>query len=96
MCSVHPVVNDAHTFPRPLALRTDARGIRRSALSVVTGLSPEGNGLDRLIYLLGTGLSWKPIAAAFRSSTFNMLAFSLASYSSIDWVTYSSPCLSIL
>ena len=48
------------------------------------------------LYGVGSGLSWKPIAAAFRSSDFNALAFILASYSSIDCVTYSWPYLSIL
>ena len=48
------------------------------------------------LYCVGIGLSWKPIAAAFRCSAFNILAFILASYSSIDWVTYSWPYLSIL
>ena len=46
-------------------------------------------------YCVGSGLSWKPIAAAFRFSAFNTLAFTLASYSSIDCVTYSWPYLSI-
>ncbi len=52
--------------------------------------------LDPLSYWAGSGLSWKPSAAAFRSSALNMLALVLASYSSIDWVTYSWPYLSIL
>jgi hypothetical protein len=93
---VRSVADDAQTFPGPLGLRTDVRGVGRSALCVVTDLSRDGDGLGRPIYLLGRGLSWKPIAAAFRSSAFNRLAFILASYSTIDWVTYSSPCLSIL
>jgi hypothetical protein len=76
-----------------------ASGCRKSWFrSVVRGHRPVGDsdGLGRLFYLCGSGLSWKPIAAAFRPSTFNMLALILASYSSIDWVTYSSPYLSIL
>jgi hypothetical protein len=93
---VHSVVNDSQTSPRPRALRTDARGVGCSALCVVTGLSRDRDGLDRVTYFVGTGLSWKPIAAAFRFSVSSILAFSLASYSSIDWVTYSWPYLSIL
>ena len=65
-------------------------------MCMATGLSRDGDGLDRLTYCVGSGLSWKPIAAAFRFSDFNILAFILASYSSIDWVTYSWPYLSIL
>jgi len=67
-----------------------------SALCVATGRSRDGDGLGRLIYSLASGMSWKPIAVAFRFSVLNILAFILASYSSIDWVTYCSPYLSIL
>ena len=79
----------------PVSL-TDAAGFGFSALCMTTGLSRDGDRLDRLTYCVGSGLSWKPIAAAFRRSAFNMLAFILASYSSIDSVTYSWPYLSIL
>jgi hypothetical protein len=90
------VVDDAQITPKPQTSRTDARGAGSSALCVAPGLSRDGDGLDRLIYGVGIGVSWKPIAAALRSSTFNILAFILASYSSIDWTTYSWPYLSIL
>ena len=82
----------------PLAPSTanGRRGFGRSALSVVTGPSRDGDGLGGVIYGLGTGLSWNPIAIAFRSNDFNQLVFIFASYSAIDWVTYSSPYLSIL
>jgi hypothetical protein len=93
---VHSVADDARTSPGPQASRTEAGRVAPSALCVAKGLPRAGDGLGRPIYLLGSGLSWNPIAAAFRSNTFNTLAFILASYSSIDWVTYSSPCLSIL
>jgi hypothetical protein len=76
--------------------RTDAWGVACSALCVARGLSRGGDCLDRLSYRAGKGVSSKPIAAAFRWRTFNILAFSLASYSSIDCVTYSWPYLSIL
>ncbi len=92
---VHSIVNDAQTTPRAPALRTDGRGVGFSALSVVACRSRVGDGLHRVSYCAGSGLSWKPIAAAFRFRAFNMLAFILASYSSIDRVTYSSPYLSI-
>ena len=90
------VLDDAQTSPRPPASLTDAREVGSSALCVATGLSREGDGLDRLTYFVGSGLSWKPIAAAFRFSVSSILAFIWASYSSIDWVTYSWPYLSIL
>lgn len=66
-----------------------------SALCMATGLSRHGDRLDRLSYGVGSGLSSKPSAAAFRFSAFNTLAFTLASYSAIDCVTYSWPYLSI-
>ena len=93
--SVHSVGIGAQ-IPRTPSV---TNGLPRSwLLSVVRCHRPlrDGDGLSRPIYWLGSGLSWNPIAAAFRSSTFNRLSFILASYSSIDWVTYSSPCLSIL
>jgi len=93
---VDSVFDNAQTPPKPPAWRSDARGVGSLALCVATGLSRDGDGLDRLTYSVGSGLSWKPIAAAFRFSVFNMLAFIWASYSSIDWVTYSWPYLSIL
>jgi hypothetical protein len=89
------VVNDAQITPKPQTSRTDARGAGSLALCVALGLSRDGDRLDRLTYCVGSGLSWKPIAAAFRFSDFKMLAFTLASYSSIDCVTYSWPYLSI-
>src|SRR5208337_2814250 len=52
-----------------------------SALCMTTGLSRGGDRLDPLTYCVGSGLSWKPSAAAFRFSAFNILAFTLASYS---------------
>ena len=66
-----------------------------AALCMATGLSHDGDRLDRVTYCVGSGLSWKPIAAAFRFSAFNILALTLASYSAIDCVTYSWPYLSI-
>ena len=81
--------------PRPPVSRTDAGGFGFSALCMTTGLSRGGDRLDPLTYCVGSGLSWKPSAAAFRFSAFNILAFTLASYSSIDCVTYSWPYLSI-
>jgi hypothetical protein len=93
--SVGSVFDDAQNIPGPPASRPDAGGVGCSALCVATGLSRDGDGLYRLIYSVATGVSWKPIAAAFRASVFNRLAFIFASYSSIDWVTYSSPYLSI-
>ena len=93
---MHSVADAAQTTPRPPGSRTAPRGVDSLALCVAIGLPREGDGLGRPIYLLGSGLSWKPIAFAFRSSDLNMLALILASYSSIDFVTYSSPCLSIL
>ena len=89
------VLDDAHNFPWPQVSRTDAGGFGFSALCMATGLSRDGDRLDRLTYCVGSGLSSKPIAAAFRFSAFNILAFTLASYSSIDCVTYSWPYLSI-
>jgi hypothetical protein len=74
----------------------DVRGMGFAALSIVVGRYRDGDGLDRFRYSVGIGLSWNPIAAAFRCSALNVLAFILTSYSSIDWTTYSSPCLSIL
>ena len=59
-------------------------GFGFEALCMTTGLSRSGDRLDPLTYCVGSGLSWKPIAAAFRFSTFNTLAFTLASYSSIE------------
>ncbi len=89
------VLDDAHNLPWPQVSRTEAGGFGFSALCMATGLSRDGDRLDRLTYCVGSGLSWKPIAAAFRFSAFNILAFTLASYSSIDCVTYSWPYLSI-
>ena len=88
-------LDDANNLPRPPVSRTDAGGFGFSALCMTTGLSRGGDRLDPLTYCVGSGLSWKPSAAAFRFSAFNILAFTLASYSSIDCVTYSWPYLSI-
>ena len=82
--------------PDPRVLLVDSPAVGGSALCVATGLSRVGDGLDRVGYGVASGLSWKPIAAAFRFSVSSILALILASYSSIDWVTYSSPYLSIL
>ena len=89
------VLDDADNPPWPPVSRTDAGGFGFSALCMTTGLSRGGDRLDPLTYCVGSGLSWKPSAAAFRFSAFNILAFTLASYSSIDCVTYSWPYLSI-
>ena len=89
------VLDDADNPPSPPVSRTDAGGFGFSALCMTTGLSRGGDRLDPLTYCVGSGLSWKPSAAAFRFSAFNILAFTLASYSSIDCVTYSWPYLSI-
>ncbi len=83
----HSVADDARTTPKPQHRGSMPDELVCSALRVVPGLSRGGDGLDRLIYGVGTGVSWKPIAAALRSSTLSVLAFILASYSSIDWVT---------
>ena len=82
----------------PLAPSTASGRPRIWLLSVERCPRPlrDGDGLGGVIYGLGSGLSWNPIAIAFRSSAFNTLVFIFASYSSIDWVTYSSPYLSIL
>jgi hypothetical protein len=82
--------------PQPPVPRTEAGGFGFSALCMATGLSRDGDRLDPPTYCVDSGLSWKPIAAAFRFSDFKMLACTLASYSSIDCVTYSCPYLSIL
>ena len=58
-----------------------------SALCVATSLWRDGHGLYPLTYCVGNGLSWKPIAAAFRFSVSSILALIFASYSSIDWTT---------
>ena len=71
------------------------RRIGCSALCIATGMPPDGDRLGRLAYV-GSGVSWKPIAAAFRFSALSILASTLAWYSSIDCVTYSWPYLSIL
>ena len=89
------VLDDTDNPPKPPVSQTDAGGFGFSALCMTTGLSRGGDRLDPLTYCVGSGLSWKPIAAAFRFSAFNTLAFTLASYSSIDCVTYSWPYLSI-
>jgi hypothetical protein len=83
------------TIPPTPVPRTDAGGFGFSALCMTTGLSRNGNRLDSLTYCVGSGLSWKPSIAAFRFSDLRMLAVTLASYSSIDCVTYSWPYLSI-
>ena len=85
-------------FPQSPPTPSIANRCRRiwfSALCMATGLSRDGGRLDPLTYCVGSGLSWKPSAAAFRFSDFKMLALTLASYSSIDCVTYSWPYLSI-
>ena len=82
--------------PKPPTSRTDARGVGSPALCVANGLSRDRDGLDRVTYWVGIGVSWKPIAIALRCSTLNILALVLASYSSIDWTTYSWPYFSIL
>jgi hypothetical protein len=81
--------------PLTPSMTNRCRRIWFSALCMATGLSRDGDRLDPLTYCVGSGLSWKPSAAAFRFSAFNTLAFTLASYSSIDCVTYSWPYLSI-
>ena len=81
--------------PWPQVSRTGAGGFGFSALCMATGLSRHGDRLDPLTYCVGSGLSSKPSAAAFRFSDFKMLTLTLASYSSIDCVTYSWPYLSI-
>ena len=83
------------TTPLTPSITNRCRRIWFSALCMATGLSRDGDRLDRLTYCVGSGLSSKPSAAAFRFSAFNTLAFTLASYSSIDCVTYSWPYLSI-
>jgi hypothetical protein len=88
--------DDIDNTPWPPGSGTVAGGFGFSALCMATGLSRDGDRLDALTYCVGNGVSWKPSAAAFRLSAFNMLASSLASYSAIDCVTYSSPYLSIL
>ena len=93
---VDSVPGDARTSPIPPAFLTDARGVGSPALCVASGLSRDGDGIDRSTYSVGSGLNWKPIAAAFRLIESSILALIWASYSSIDWVTYSSPYLSIL
>jgi hypothetical protein len=90
------VVDEAQILPHPKLADRSFGGVRSAALRVVLGLSRDGDGLDRLIQGVGIGVNSKPIALALRSSTLNILAFILASYSSIDWVTYSWPYLSIL
>jgi hypothetical protein len=82
-------------LPQTPASLTDAREVGSPALPIASDRSRVGDGLDWLIYSVGSGLSPKPIAAAFRFSVSSILAFNLASYSSIDWVTYSWPYLSI-
>ena len=84
------------TPPDPQRCKRMREELVSSALCVATGLSRDGDGLDQPCHVVGSGLSWKPIAAAFRFSVSSILALILASYSSIDWVTYSSPYLSIL
>ena len=65
------------------------REIGFSALCIATGMPPDGDRLGRLAYGVGSGVSWKPIAAAFRFSALSRLASTLAWYSSIPCVTYS-------
>ena len=89
------VLDDTYNLPWPQASRIDAGGSVFSTLCMATGLSRNGDRLDPLTYCVGSGLSCKPMAAAFRFSALNVLAFTLASYSSIDCVTYSWPYLSI-
>jgi hypothetical protein len=91
------MVGEAQISPKPPGVTGPwPGGWSRSALCVATGLSINGDGLDRRSHYVGSGLSWKPIAAALRFSVSSVLALIFASYSSIDWVTYSSPYLSIL
>ena len=90
------LLDTGQTSPTPQICQRNAGGVGSLALCVATGRSCDGDGLDRLIYCVGSGLSWKPMAAAFRVKTLSILAFILASYSSIDCVTYSWPYLSIL
>jgi hypothetical protein len=54
--------------------RTDSEEFGFSALCMTTGLSRNGDRLDSLTYCVASGLSWKPIAAAFLFSDFKMLA----------------------
>ena len=93
---VDRVVAEPQTLPRPPMSRKDGRGAGSAALCVAKDLSRRGDGLIQLIYCVAIGVSWKPIAFALRCSDFNRLALILASYSSIDWTTYSWPYLSIL
>ena len=90
-------LSDGRGSQSPLtpSMTNRCRRIWFSALCMATGMSRDGDRLDRLTYCVGSGLSSKPIAAAFRFSAFNTLAFTLASYSSIDCVTYCWPYLSI-
>jgi hypothetical protein len=90
------VLGDAQTSPRPQHRSRMPEKVGSSALCVAKDLSREGDGLDRLTYFVGSGVSSKPIVAAFRLIEARILALIWASYSSIDWVTYSSPYLSIL
>ena len=90
-----PGLEDGNNPPVAPVSRTDAGECGYSALCVTTGLSRDGDRLDPPSYCVGNGLSCKPMAAAFRFSDFKMLAFTLASYSAIDCVTYSWPYLSI-
>jgi hypothetical protein len=70
-----------HTTPHTLSKIYDSvnAGVNSETDHLATGLSRDGDGLGRPIYVPGSRLSWNPIAAAFRSSTFNALAFILAS-----------------
>ena len=76
---VDSVPGDARTSPIPPASLTDARGVGSPALRVAPGLSRDGDGIDRSTYSVGSGLNWKPIAAALRFSVSSILAFILAS-----------------
>ena len=93
ICAEHWTLGKPPLTP---ALRVKAGDARFAALCVVRSLSRDGDGIGRLSYGVGIGVSWKPIAAALRWSAFSILTFILASYSSIDWTTYSWPYLSIL
>ena len=90
------VVAEPKTSPRPPMSRKDGGDAGSLALCAAKDLSRHGDGLFRLIYCVAMGVSWKPIAFALRCSALKRLAVILASYSSIDWRTYSWPCLSIL
>ena len=90
------VSDDAYDIPLAPSVVNRCRRMGFSALCIGTGMPPDGDRRGRLAYDVGSGVSWKPIAAAFRFSALSILASTLAWYSSIPCVTYSWPYLSIL